>query len=112
MQEARAPLLVNVAAAKAEFLRFKCSQDFLFLADHVGVEHLPEWVQKPEHVSDGHLLQLARAYGAQLATLDTKIPGAELIADDPSWPIVARDSASEGVRPYGSARSLTMVRTS
>jgi hypothetical protein len=37
------------------------------------------WANSPAQVTDGHLLQLAIAHGAVLATLDERIPGALLI---------------------------------
>ncbi len=37
-----------------------------------------------KHTTDGHLLQLAAAWGARLATLDTGIPGALLIPELPN----------------------------
>jgi hypothetical protein len=38
-------------------------------------------VTKSTQTTDGHLLELARTHQAQLATLDTGIPGALLIPD-------------------------------
>lgn len=52
---------------------------FLFLADDQGVEDLPPWVKGPKQITDGHLAGLARAHGAEMATLDERIPGAFLI---------------------------------
>lgn len=40
---------------------------------------LPAWAKKPGQTSDAYLLQIATAHGAQLATLDTGIPGTEQI---------------------------------
>jgi predicted nucleic acid-binding protein len=50
-----------------------------FVADDQDVSRLPSWVRTPKQISDGHLVQLARANGAVLATLDQNIPGAFLI---------------------------------
>jgi uncharacterized protein len=50
-----------------------------FIPDDQDIMHLPAWVKAPKHLTDGHLLQLAAAHGAVLATLDEKIPGAFLI---------------------------------
>jgi predicted nucleic acid-binding protein len=50
-----------------------------FIADNYDASNLPAWVKTPKHTTDGHLLELARANGAVLATLDTKIPGAYII---------------------------------
>jgi hypothetical protein len=43
------------------------------------ISTLPSWVKSPAQTTDGHLLQLAKANGAVLATLDAGIPGAYLI---------------------------------
>lgn len=47
--------------------------------DDMGADRLPKYVKKPAELTDGHLLELARAHGAQFVTLDGKIPGALLI---------------------------------
>jgi predicted nucleic acid-binding protein len=50
-----------------------------FISDELGVSRLPQWVKHPKQITDGHLLELANAHGAQLATLDERINGAYLI---------------------------------
>jgi hypothetical protein len=50
-----------------------------FLPDGVDISLLPAWVKTPKQTTDGHLMQLAKANGAVLATLDERIPGAYLI---------------------------------
>jgi uncharacterized protein len=50
-----------------------------FIPDDHDISHLPAWVKTPKQVTDGHLLQLASANGALLATLDERIPGAYVI---------------------------------
>lgn len=50
-----------------------------FVADENDISNLPAWVKAPKQTTDGHLLQLAFAKGAALATLDRAIPGAYLI---------------------------------
>ena len=50
-----------------------------FLSDGNDISMLPAWVKTPKQTTDGHLLQLAKANGAVLATLDEGIPGALLI---------------------------------
>ena len=50
-----------------------------FIPDDRDVTHLPAWVRSSQSVTDGHLLDLAHAHQAQLATLDERIPGAFLI---------------------------------
>jgi uncharacterized protein len=52
---------------------------FLFLADDRDASQLPSWVKSPRQITDGHLVALAAAHGAKLATLDEGIPGAYLI---------------------------------
>jgi len=50
-----------------------------FLADDRPIAQFPDWCLHPSRTTDAHLLQLAEAHGARLATLDTDIPGAFLI---------------------------------
>jgi predicted nucleic acid-binding protein len=60
-------------------LKTKSKMPLTFLPDGVDVAQLPAWVKNPKQTTDGHLLQLASAHGATLATLDERIPGAYLI---------------------------------
>ena len=53
---------------------------FEFVVDMHDVSHLPAWVKQGSQTTDGHLLELARAHGAELATLDGRIPGAFVIS--------------------------------
>ncbi len=50
-----------------------------FIKDGNDISALPAWVKSPAQTTDGHLLQLAKANGAVLATLDAGIPGAFVI---------------------------------
>ena len=50
-----------------------------FLPDSNDISLLPAWVRTPKQTTDGHLVQLASAHGAVLATLDEGIAGAFLI---------------------------------
>ena len=50
-----------------------------FLPDSNDISLLPKWVKSPKQTTDGHLMQLAVANGAVLATLNERIPGAFLI---------------------------------
>lgn len=52
---------------------------FRFMADDQDLSELPRWVKGPKHLTDGHLVQLAAANTASLATLDRGIPGSLLI---------------------------------
>ena len=68
----------TVLQARTLLLRLKKSKivTFTFLADGHDISHLPSWVKTPKRTTDGHLLELASANAAVLATLDEKIPGA------------------------------------
>jgi predicted nucleic acid-binding protein len=71
----------TIAHARALLLRLKIghSVKFTFIADDHDVSHLPAWVKTTKQTTDGHLMQLAKAKGAILATLNRSIPGALLI---------------------------------
>ncbi len=49
------------------------------LADNRSASGFPAWCQSASRTTDAHLLQLAHAHGAKLATLDTGIPGGFII---------------------------------
>ena len=51
-----------------------------FLPDDLQIEHWPSWCKTASQTTDAHLLLLAKKHGAQLVTLDRKIPGAFLIS--------------------------------
>lgn len=73
----------NVAEARILLLQLKArhGEVFTFIADDHDATQLPRWVKGPKQVTDGHLVQLAKANEAVLATLDRGIPGAFLIPD-------------------------------
>ena len=54
-------------------------QQHVFLPDDQSATQWPAWCQTANHTTDAHLLVLAQAHGAELATLDQGIPGAYLI---------------------------------
>ena len=64
--------------AKDLLLQMKANPDLplSFVADDQDVSALPSWVKTAAQTTDGHLLQLASAHDAVLATLDRNIPGA------------------------------------
>jgi predicted nucleic acid-binding protein len=72
---------LKVLQAKGLLLGMKVNraQPLTFLSDGNDISALPAWVETPAQTTDGHLLQLANANGAVLATLDAGIPGAFLI---------------------------------
>jgi uncharacterized protein len=68
----------TVVQARSLLLQLKKSRivTLTFLPDDHDISHLPAWVKTPKQTTDGHLLELANANAAVLATLDEKIPGA------------------------------------
>jgi len=50
-----------------------------FLSDDQTAFSWPSWCQGAARTTDAHLLALAQAHSAQLATLDTGIPGAFVV---------------------------------
>ncbi len=71
----------NFDQAKLQLARLKTNSKYSirFLADDQDADGLPAWVKTSNQTTDGHLLQLAQAHSAKLATLDTGIPGAFVI---------------------------------
>jgi predicted nucleic acid-binding protein len=74
---------LSVEESKASLLRLKSSSriGFVFAADDLDASRLPRWVKAAKQITDGHLVQLAKANGAVLATLDRNIPGAFVIPE-------------------------------
>jgi len=70
---------VQQAQTLLNSLKTKNNMPLAFLPDGIDISQLPAWVKTPRQTTDGHLLQLASANGALLATLDERIPGAFLI---------------------------------
>jgi hypothetical protein len=72
---------MDVVHAKSLLVEMKTwkTHPLEFLPDGNDISGLPAWVKTPAQTTDGHLLQLASAHGAVLATLDERIPGAFLI---------------------------------
>jgi predicted nucleic acid-binding protein len=75
---AQAGLQPDVASARKALAVLKSSSSvpFELMADGLGADRLPAFAKTPSKLTDGHLLALARANDAHLATLDTGIPGA------------------------------------
>lgn len=72
---------LTIAHARTLLLRIKRANasKFTFISDDHDISHLPTWVKTSKQTTDGHLVELARANGGVLATLDGKIPRAYLI---------------------------------
>jgi len=86
----------TVTAAREDLARLKEDWLTMFLGDPLGADQLPSWVTRSKHVTDGHLLSLAKGWGGQLVTLDAGIPGAILIPKQPDGPM----RVSEPTIPY------------
>ena len=73
----------SVAQAKELLRRLRRQQRLRveMLADAVGAEHLPAWVETVRQATDGHLVELAKRHSTTLATLDERIPGAFLMPE-------------------------------
>jgi predicted nucleic acid-binding protein len=71
----------SVAQAREILLLPKASNSIRcsFIPDGNDISRLPKWIKSPKQMTDGHLVKLASANGARLATLDGKIPGSLLI---------------------------------
>lgn len=68
----------DIDAAKHALDALKSSSRIRFelIADDIGVSQLPAFVKKPQSVTDGHLLELAKKNSLRLVTLDRGIPHA------------------------------------
>jgi predicted nucleic acid-binding protein len=69
-------LTVADACNLLQRLKRTATVKFTFVADNQDASHLPAWAKTAKQTTDGHLLELARASGAVLATLDSRIPNA------------------------------------
>jgi predicted nucleic acid-binding protein len=74
-------LQIDVPSARRALAALKASSAIPFdlLEDALGADKLPAFARAPNKLTDGHLFELAKNHGAQLATLDTGIPGALLL---------------------------------
>jgi len=77
----QASLQPDVPSARKALAALKSSGaiPFELVADALGADKLPSFARTPNKLTDGHLLELARSHQAQLATLDTGIPGATVL---------------------------------
>jgi uncharacterized protein len=76
---------VSVEQARILLTRLKINKTlkFIFVVDDQEVSKLPAWVKTAKQTTDGHLVQVAKAHGAVLATVDRKIPTALVIPPTP-----------------------------
>jgi|SRR5580692_10953392 predicted nucleic acid-binding protein len=70
---------VSQARELLHLLKSDKTAHYTFIVDGHDISHLPDWVKSPNQTTDGHLVELAKANGARLSTLDEKIKGAFLI---------------------------------
>ena len=70
---------VQEASTTLEGMLRSLGDRHVFLADDRPVAGFPDWCLHSSRTTDAHLLQLAEAHAARLATLDTAIPGAFLV---------------------------------
>lgn len=76
----QANLQPDVLSAQRTLAALKKTGPFELWPDTLGADMMPAYVKKPAELTDGHLLELARANNARLATLDGGIPGAVLVS--------------------------------
>jgi uncharacterized protein len=71
----------SVSQARELLMQMKRSElvAWKFIDDDQDISRLPKWVKTAKQTTDGHLVGLASAHGAVLATLDRGIPGAMVI---------------------------------
>jgi uncharacterized protein len=76
---------ISVEQARIFLTRLKVNKTlrFTFVVDDQEVAKLPAWVKTAKQTTDGHLVQVAKAHGAILATLDRRIPTALVIPPAP-----------------------------
>jgi predicted nucleic acid-binding protein len=74
-------LQMDVPTARKALAGLKASSPIPFemLADALGGDRLPAFARIPAKLTDGHLIELAKQHAAQLATLDTGIPGSMVL---------------------------------
>ena len=67
----------HIESAKQALDALKASSKARFeqVSDDLGAAHLPAFVKRPQSVTDGHLVELARKNAMRLVTLDRGIPG-------------------------------------
>ena len=84
-------LATNFAGARADLSSIRATLALEVLGDSLDGDQFPSWVTRSDQTTDGHLLELANQHQARFATLDARIPGAELIPHEPSLPLEVRE---------------------
>lgn len=70
---------IRSARAALDALKSSSKVRFELVADDLGVSHLPAFVRRPQQLTEGHLLELAKKHAMRLVTLDRRIPGATVV---------------------------------
>ena len=70
---------VNEASETLKGMLDRLGRSHRFLPDDRPARDFPEWCQHASRTTDAHLVRLAEAHGATLATLDEGIPGAFIV---------------------------------
>ncbi len=76
----QAKLADDIIEARAILAGLLRSRRFVRVIDDLGASNLPAYITGPKQITDAHLVTLAHRHHANLATLDTAIPHAEVIA--------------------------------
>ena len=79
VQRAAGTVAVKEACSALEGMLASLGQIHSFIPDDQRGSGLPAWCKVAARTTDAHLLALAGAYDAKLATLDTGIPGAFIV---------------------------------
>ncbi len=72
-------ITVSEAAETLRGMLASLGERHRFRSDGTDALHWPDWCISPAQTTDAHLLDLALANSATLATLDTAIPGAMVL---------------------------------
>lgn len=70
---------IETAKQALQALKSSSRVRFELVADGLGANELPSFVRKPQAVTDGHLVALAKGHCLQLVTLDRGIPASLFI---------------------------------
>jgi len=76
VQRTRGRVTVQGAGRTLAGMLSRLGAHHVFLPDDRPAAEFPAWCGSPSRTTDAHLVALAQAHGARLATLDTGIPGA------------------------------------
>jgi uncharacterized protein len=79
VQRAAGSLTLSEAAEVLFSMVKSLGQKHAFIPDNIDSTSWPAWCRQASRSTDAHLLLLAEAHQARLATLDTGIPGAFLL---------------------------------